>query len=179
MATLRNAAMDKIVAILDCSSMASVASFIIYVYQSSSTAATPMRALAIQQAAQNLTPELLTKMRFTSPPKLFFDMAMAHVKYNDIEHNSDRYDLTDSAKYHVGIPELEDDMISEELEGDLEECLEPEIEEENEQLLTPRGTCGDEFELAEGNEIEEDEIVVESQVLSPDFSLLGVFEVET
>ncbi|KAK0104898.1 hypothetical protein ONS95_005163 [Cadophora gregata] len=172
---LQNTIMDRIAPILDLINISDVAKFVIHNYEQTETEGTPIRALALHHAAHNMTPEVLKDIGKSAPPDLLFDISLAFLEHNDLVHNSDRYEVVDPTKFHVGIPEVEDEFLDDET-SDVE-CEVAEEEEEDESVLFEHfgdesneiseymtemaEPCEEEFEEADESEEEDGEETVE------------------
>lgn len=181
---LQNTVMDRIAPILDAINIMDVGAFIMHIYKNDETEGTQIRALAIHHAAHHLTPEVLKDIGSSAPREMLFDISMAFLQHNDLVHNSDRYEVVESSRFHVGIPEVEDAFLDDEVDG---ECEEPEGEETGESALSEhfedesheiaRGVkemaepCGGDFEEAKGAEMEQDE-----EIVGDPCDMIGLFD---
>ncbi|KAH7304867.1 hypothetical protein BKA65DRAFT_560360 [Rhexocercosporidium sp. MPI-PUGE-AT-0058] len=182
---LQNTVMSRIVPILDTINIVDVTAFIMYVYGADNTKDTPLRALAIHHASHSLTPELLRSFRDSAPRELLYDMSMAYAKHNDVRHNSDRHNIANPNKFHVGIPEVEEDLFGEELnELDCEDPVDQDEEEDEdamqehfhddaneiaEHVLEMALPCDGDFQKEEGADVDQDEELVEDECALVDF----------
>ncbi|KAG4429674.1 hypothetical protein IFR05_014845 [Cadophora sp. M221] len=179
MPSLQNTVMSRIVPILDVVSMADVMAFIMYVYGAKNTKDTSIRAIALHHASQNLTPELLNTIRESAPRELLYDISVTFARHNDFTHNSDRYEMANPKKFHVGIPEVEEELLEDELneldcedpigedededEDALQEHFHDDADEIAEQVLEMVVPCDGDFQKEDGAEVDQDEELVEDE----------------
>ncbi|KAH9210160.1 hypothetical protein DL95DRAFT_466062 [Leptodontidium sp. 2 PMI_412] len=182
---LQNTVMNRIVPILDVIDMVDVTAFIMYVYGVQNTKDTPIRALALHHASQNLTPELLKTIRESAPRELLYEISLGFARHNDVTHNSDLYEVVNPNKFHVGIPEIEDELLEEELneldckdpigedededENVLQEHFHDDADEIAEQVLEMAVPCDGEFQKEDGADVDQDEEMVEDECTLVDF----------
>ncbi|KAL2066894.1 hypothetical protein VTL71DRAFT_1318 [Oculimacula yallundae] len=175
---LQNTVMSRMVPVLDNINMVDVASFIMFVYSDENTKDTPLRALAIYFAA-TLTPELLVSIRDLAPRELLFDLGMAFLQHNDLAHNSSRYEVADANMFHVGIPEVEEELLEDELsdlsgedpESEDEDADEDALEEHfiddatiiAEEVVEMAAPCDENFQREDGAEVDMEEDLVEDE----------------
>ncbi|PVH78377.1 hypothetical protein DL98DRAFT_534033 [Cadophora sp. DSE1049] len=170
---LQNIVMDRLAPILDTINIVDVSAFIMHICKDNKTEGTQIRALAIHHAARHMTPEVLKKIGLSAPREMLFDISMAFLQHNDLVHNSDRYEIVDPSKFHVGIPEVEDELLDDEVSET--ECEEPEEEEDEsapyehfgdesdeiaEHVMEMAEPCEGDFEKADAAEVEQDEELV-------------------
>ncbi|CZS91174.1 uncharacterized protein RCO7_01476 [Rhynchosporium graminicola] len=174
---LQNTVINKMVSILDAINIVDATAFVVGVYEDETTINTPIRALAIHHAAKSLTPELLADIRPVAPVDFLYDMSMAFVQHNDLTHNSNRYNFIDPNRFHVGIPEVDEEMLDLELK-DLD-CEDPDDEKDDENVLQEHFRddatlvadevsgmavpCGDDFHKEDGVDVDQEDVMVEEE----------------